>query len=264
MGGTNPKVNVRDARGAQWSVKFGAEVHAEVFASRLLYAAGYASEPTYLVEDGVIRGATGLRRAKPFIAKNGRFREARFKLRDEKHQAYANEIRWSWIDNPFAGTRELNGLRILLMLASNWDTKDARDGEGTNTGVFVIRGSGPDFYWYAVTDWGATFGSWGGFMQRSRWNSVAYERQTPYFVKGVKNGAIVWGFEGKHGEDISSGITPDDVRWLLPHLSNISDDQLRAGLQASGATPAGIRRFSTAIRNRIDQLQQVARSGGAR
>ena len=36
MGGTNPKVNVRDARGALWVVKFGGEVHTEVFAARLL------------------------------------------------------------------------------------------------------------------------------------------------------------------------------------------------------------------------------------
>src|SRR5215475_8110871 len=44
MGGTNPKVNVKDARGALWIVKFGGEVHAEVFASRLLYATGYSAE----------------------------------------------------------------------------------------------------------------------------------------------------------------------------------------------------------------------------
>jgi len=260
MGGTNPKVNVRDARGALWIVKFGGEVHAEVFASRLLYAVGYSTEPTHFVAEGVITGATSLKRAKPFIGKEGHFRDARFKLRDERIQSYASHDKWTWTSNPFAGSREMNGLRILLMLASNWDTKDARDGEGSNTAVFLRHNDGPDFYWYAMTDWGATFGSWGGFFQRSRWNSEAYVHQTPHFVRGVKVGAIVWGFQGKHGEDITNGISTGDVRWLLPYLTAIHDEQLRVGLQASGATPAGVKKFSSAIRNRIAQLERVAES----
>src|ERR1041385_8821208 len=44
MGGTNPKVDVRDAAGRKWIVKFGGEVHTDVFASRLLYATGYFAE----------------------------------------------------------------------------------------------------------------------------------------------------------------------------------------------------------------------------
>jgi hypothetical protein len=70
-GGTNPKVDVRDANGALWTVKFGGEVHTEVFASRLLQAAGYAAEATYYVADGTIEGATDLHRARPFIGKDG-------------------------------------------------------------------------------------------------------------------------------------------------------------------------------------------------
>src|SRR5580765_8562634 len=58
LGGTNPKVDVRDARGRKWTVKFGGEVHTEVFASRLLYAVGFAAESTYYVSEGVISGVT--------------------------------------------------------------------------------------------------------------------------------------------------------------------------------------------------------------
>src|SRR5579871_2683268 len=39
--GTNPKIKVRDAAGARWTAKFGSENHADVFATRLLYALGY-------------------------------------------------------------------------------------------------------------------------------------------------------------------------------------------------------------------------------
>jgi hypothetical protein len=257
LGGTNPKVEVRDARGRKWTVKFGGEVHTEVFASRLLYAVGYASEPTYYVAGGVIDGATGLHRAKPFIGKDGRFRNARFKLHDDRLQ-YADRYKWSWIESPFAGSQQLNGLRIMMMLLSNWDAKDARDAEGSNTAVFQDRGAASPVYLYAMNDWGATLGSWGGFFKRDRWDIDAYERQTPQFVKGVKDGNIVWGYSGKHGEDITADITPGDVRWLLPYLAGITDEQLCTGLLASGATPAYAARFTRAIRNRIVQLQQVA------
>src|SRR6266849_764912 len=70
LGGTNPKVNVRDARGALWIVKFGGEVHTDTFSARLLNAVGYAAEPTYFVPSGIISGVSGLKRAKPFVSKD--------------------------------------------------------------------------------------------------------------------------------------------------------------------------------------------------
>ena len=261
MGGTNPKVNVRDARGALWIVKFGGEVHTEVFAARLLEATGFDAEPVYFVERGTIAGAHGLKRAKPYIAKDGRFRNARFKLRDENGQSFS-QYKWSWVDNPFLGSRELSALRILAMLASNWDTKDARDGEGSNTAVFQHPSVGGSFYWYAVSDWGSTFGSWGGFMKRSRWDAAAYEKQTKDFVKGVVDGTVVWGFQGKHGRDVSEGITVEDVRWMLPYLSRITRDQMIAGFVASGARPETAARFAHALRNRIAQLERIAGASG--
>src|SRR5262249_16299126 len=89
LGGTNPKINVRDGGGALWIVKFGGEVHTDIFASRLLNAVGYVAEPTYFVPSGSISGVSGLKRAKPFVSRDGRFRRARFKLSDKSKLAYA-------------------------------------------------------------------------------------------------------------------------------------------------------------------------------
>ena len=47
--GTNPKIRVRDAKGDQWTAKFGGENHGDVFASRLLHAVGYVTGPNYYV-----------------------------------------------------------------------------------------------------------------------------------------------------------------------------------------------------------------------
>src|SRR5262245_65203330 len=54
--GTNPKVKVKDANGAEWTAKFGTEVNAETFATRIAWAAGYFVDPAYFVPSGKIEG----------------------------------------------------------------------------------------------------------------------------------------------------------------------------------------------------------------
>ena len=255
--GTNPKIRVRDSKGDQWIVKFGGENHSEAFASRLLFALGYVTQPSYFVKAGVVIGSHDLRRAKPFVAKDGSFVYARFKLRDHKRLARADGHEWSWNDNPFIGSHELNGLKILLMLTSNWDAKDARDGKGSNTSVYSKPGSADQLY-YAFDDWGAAMGKWGGFLQRDKWNPAGFREQTRAFVRLAPNQAIEWGYRGKHGKDITSGISADDIRWLLTYLAGVTDEDLRAGLQASGASNAAIDVYTRCLRERIAQLQRVS------
>ena len=181
--GTNPKVDVVDAAGRRWVVKFGSEAHTDTFQARLVAAIGYAAEPTYFVAAGSIQDVHDLKRAKYFIAKDGSFRDARFKLRDQKSDTDVGNADWSWTDNPFVGSRELGGLKILVMLTSNWDTKDARNGkEESNTGMIrPVNGGGSA--WYAVTDWGASLGRSGFLLKRDRWDWEGYRLETPNFVR---------------------------------------------------------------------------------
>ncbi len=260
--GTNPKIRVRDARGDRWIVKFGGENHGDVFASRLLYALGYLTVPSYFVAGGTIRGVHGLKRAKPFIGRDGSFRFARFKLHDRKQLAPVDSQEWSWNDNPFVGTPQLGGLKIVMMLTSNWDAKDSRDGKGSNTSVYSDPGPNGSQRFYAFDDWGATMGKSGGFFKRDKWDPDGYQAQTKKFARLTAGGRIEWGYRGKHGRDITSGISVDDVRWLLTFLSPITDEELRAGLRASGATEAQIGTYTRAIQERIAQLQRLTSSAG--
>jgi hypothetical protein len=250
--GTNPKIEVRDAAGRTWIVKFGAEVHADTFAPRLLHAVGYATTPTYFVASGSIAGIQGLKRSKHFISKSGEFRSARFKLHTPEGRG--GDRAWSWAENPFLGSHELGGLKILMMITSNWDAKDSRDGEGESNNGRIP----PD--WYAVTDWGASFGKTGGYFSRARWDWVSYRLQDATFVRLTPAGALAWGFKGKHGQDITSGVQVEDVRWLLTYLSRVTDEDLSAGLSASGASAPVAREFTLCIRERIGQLKRVADS----
>lgn len=258
LSGTSPKVEVSDAAGRVWTVKFGSEVHADVFAARLVTALGYAAQPSYYVPSGTIRGVRNLKRGKYFVSKNGSFRSARFKLKEHHPDAQDENDTWSWVDNPYTGTRELSGLKILMMLTSNWDAKDSRDGKSSNNEVIQPTPDSP--LWYAVTDWGASFGKSGGFFRRDRWDWNGYRAENSDFIRVAPNGALQWGFEGKHAQDITAGVTVEDVRWLLPYLSRITDQDLEAGMIASGASTAVACVYTQSIRARIEQLQRVAQS----
>jgi hypothetical protein len=253
--GTNPKVKVRDAAGREWVVKFGTEARPDTFGSRLAWAMGYYTEVNYFVGSGVIRGARDLKRARKVIDEAGRFEGARFQLRSKTPQ-YLAGVSWSWDGNPFLDTPQLNGLKVLMMLLSNWDDKDIRDAHrrGTNTSIYKDGGR----FLFFVDDWGGSMGHWGHYLTRSKWDAVDYYRESADFVKGVKDGVVDWGYKGTHTDRMTDELRVADVRWLMRYLGRVTDAQLFAGLRASGATvdEAGV--FTRALRIRIDQLRAVA------
>ena len=261
-GGTQPCCSVRDARGRRWRVKWGHEVRCETFAVRLVWALGYYAEVTHLVESGTIEGAARLRRARRCVDDTGRFTDGRFELDDPAVRKLFEEHSWAWNDNPFVGTRELDGLKITVMLLSNWDAKDRRDvARGSNTAIFEEQVS----KWrrearYLVSDWGGSMGRWGGtVMTRGRWDIDGFEAQSADFVRGVSNGCVVFGYAGQRTADIAHGITVAHARWFHRFADRIEEAAIVSGLLASGATADEAARFARAFRIRIDQLGLAAR-----
>src|SRR5262249_58674885 len=117
LSGSNPKVRVTDANGTKWTAKFGSEVNAETFATRIAWAAGYFVELAYFVPSGKIEKLGHLDRAKKSVRPDGSFTDSRFELHREKGvKKLQEEESWSWIQNPFLGTKELNGLKVIMML----------------------------------------------------------------------------------------------------------------------------------------------------
>src|SRR5688572_15522876 len=203
--GSQPCVSVTDARARRWRVKWGVEVRAENFAVRLAYACGYFSEVTYFIASGRIDGASNLQRAASCIGADCTFSDARFELDDPAVHKLFEEHSWAWNDNPFAGTRELNGLKVLVMLLSNWDTKDRRDvARGSNTAIFELRVSTlRREARYLITDWGGSMGRWGNnIVTRGRWDPDGFEAQTPEFVARVEGNIVYFGYVGQRTADI--------------------------------------------------------------
>ena len=258
--GTQPCVSVHDANGRRWRVKWGPEVPCETFAVRLAWACGYYAEITHRVPEGHVEGAGRLTRAASCLDERGAFTDARFELDDPEVLKLFEEHSWSWTENPFVGTRELAGLKILLMLISNWDNKDQRDvARGSNTAIYVARVS----RWkreaqYLIVDWGGSMGRWGNtVVTRGRWDAAGFAAQTPHFVTGLANGYVQFGYTGQRTGDARASITPDDVRWLCRYLGRITDDQFRAALRVSGGTPEEVESFTASLRSRVEQLRAV-------
>jgi hypothetical protein len=260
--GTSPKIVVRDARGIEWRIKGGLEVRAETFVTRLVGALGYYTETTYFLPDGRIEGIGAIDRARGFVKPDGTFTYASFERRDA--EVFFSRERWAWNDSPFENTPELNGLKILVMLVSNWDNKDARDAlRGSNTSVLTCGAGAEQRRVFFVNDWGQTMGRWGygGIIGRqSSWNCADFASQTPAFVTGSNGRTVRFGYRGQHTEEFKSGIGVKDVRWLMQYLGRVTDAQLHAGLAASGATREEEDCFSRALRSRIEQLRKIAGS----
>src|SRR5689334_6680972 len=145
-GGTNPKFDVRDARGKKWRVKLGEEVRPEVVASRLLWAMGYFVNDDYVLEATEIPGIQLSRGDDD--AKKGHIRQARFSRKPGGQDKIGI---WMWGDNPFTGTREFNGLRVMMAVMNNWDLKDE------NNSVYSDSRTGRELF--LMSDVGATFGT---------------------------------------------------------------------------------------------------------
>jgi len=262
-GGTSPKVVVRDGNGVEWRVKGGPELKSESFATRLVSAVGYYTDAVTYVKSGKIIGIGTLKRNVGFIRPDGSFSEVSFERRDPLAK-HLHDQSWAWNQNPFNGTTQLRGLKVLVMLLSNWDNKDERDRQRLDTNMAIIeRRAGHSMQRvYFVGDWGQTLGAWGAKLEAKGWDCPAFSRQTPLFVQGVDGNLVRFGFEGLHMDDFKSDITIGDVRWLLGYLGRVTDTQLRVGLRASGANPAEAECYAKALRQRIDQLRRVA--NGAR
>lgn len=266
--GTQPKLFARDANGATWNVKFGYEVHNECFCWRVVRACGYFAEPGFFLAAGRFEQYRPIRRATPSLSADGGFRDARFQYRDPELK-FLEDRNWRWDSPPFAGTRELSGLKILIMLFSNWDNKDGRVGKGgPNTAIFqqhglVIHpdGSRREEPWlvYAFTDWGSGMGRWGSVAgSDSNWDCAGYTAETPAFVKGVARGRIGFGWEGAINQGFRDSIPPAHAVWLMRYLGRVSDAQLITGLKAAGADDAAAACFQRGLRTRIGQLQKAA------
>jgi hypothetical protein len=258
LSGSKPKVRVRDAAGVEWNVKFAGpdreknEVHAEVAASRLLWAFGYVAEENYYVPSGRIEGVKDLERADEVISRDGSFRTARFERREAG--AVRGEQVWSFAANPFLETKELSGLKILVALMNNWDNKPENtiiEQVTTSDGVQQAR--------YLVSDWGASFGRMSGppgwSPAPTRWRVDDY-RQQP-LTRGVADGTLKLNFIGQLPLD---AVPIDHAAWFAELAAQLQLEQVRAAFAAAGASEAEATAFAQRFLEKVEELRAAVKS----
>jgi hypothetical protein len=89
-------------------------------------------------------------------------------------------------------------------------------------------------------------------MSPSKWDLDAFSGTR--LVKGVKDGRLQLVYRGLAGSELES-VPLEHARWFAGLLGQLSDQQLRDALQASGASEAEVEGYSAKLRERIRELQ---------
>jgi len=264
--GTNPKLDVRDQDGVKWKVKLGPEASPEVAASRFLWAAGYFTQEDYFLQNLTVQGLPGhLHRGQNLVRSDGTLHNVRLK-RSEKGESKLGT--WQWSSNPIGGTREFNGLRVLMAVMNNWDLKD------DNNAVYLEKHKdGFPEQIYLVSDLGASFGT-NGFtlsVENSRGNLDAYKRSK--FITNRSQDKVDFATPSRptlvetlnvpvfvHRLDlrwIGRDIPRADAKWLGQLLGRLSPEQIREAFRAAGYSEQDGDGFATVVKGRIAELSAL-------
>jgi hypothetical protein len=266
LDGSNPKFKVRDDTGMKWKIKLGAEARPETVASRLVWAVGYSADEDYFLREVPVRGMPlHVHRGQRLVGANGVMRNVRLKREPDDRKKIGN---WRWRENPFTGTRELNGLRVLMAVINNYDLKDV------NNAIFEPRHDTAvaDELVYEVSDLGSSFGSAGlERTDQSKGNLQTYSRTQ--FIKKVTPDEV--DFTVPRRADwivlanlpeffrrlglrwIGHQIPREDAKWMGHLLAQLSSDQIRDAFKAAGYSAQEIDGFTAVLESRIAQLNQL-------
>ena len=261
--GSNPKFLVHDENGVKWTVKLGEEAQPETAASRLVWAAGYFANEDYFLREILIENIPPhLKRAKKFVAPDGSMHNVRLKRHLEGEEKISI---WKWRDDPFTGTREFNGLRVLMAVINNWDLKDV------NNEIYREKHE-PELI-YMVSDLGASFGATGHIWPHrlSKGNLDSYRRSkfitrvTPEYVDFKVPSRPSFLYAGKlrayirrlHLRWIGKEIPRSDARWMGQLLARLSTNQIQDAFRAAGYSTKEVEGFAAVIQDRIAELNDL-------
>ena len=267
--GASPKFRVKDARGVTWSVKMGPEAQAETVATRLVWAMGYFADEAYHYDRIEVQNLPRLTRGAEFQTGNT-VRDVRM---EPRRAGVSRGAIWDWLQNPFLGQREFNGLKVLMVLVANYDTRL------DNNQIYTVKNpeTGALEAQYVVTDIGATFGKVGG-MGGKRTKNVLEDYRATKFIESVENGMVNFDYHTKpkgaggafasifgggyakrqaNKEKAMRSIPVEDARWIGTRLALLSDEQLRDAFRAAHYNDATMEGYVKILRERINMLNNL-------
>jgi len=243
-------------------VKLGIEAQPEVVASRLLWAIGYFTNDNYFLRDVPVHGLPPhLKRGEGHVASPGHLDYARLQRRPAGEKKEAD---WDWQHNPFVGSREFNGLRVMMALINNWDLKTE------NNAIMTGKDGNQE---YMVTDVGTAFGAAGNtFTESGSKNNLEAYRHSK-FIAHVTPEYVDFNFPQRppllHLLDlphfvhqmrmkwVGSHIPRADAKWVGSLLAQLSREQIQDAFRAAGYSKEEIAGFSQALEARIAELNKL-------
>jgi hypothetical protein len=257
--GGSPKFVVRDDEGGKWKAKLGLEARPETVCTRLLWAVGYYTNEDYFVRDlKVVDMPPELHRGQEFVDTAGFVHNVRLKREDNKKIGI-----WHWRHDAFTGTRELNGLRVLMALINNWDLKD------DNNAIYQV---GLERI-YVVSDLGASFGSAGRTWPPARGKDNLESYRKSKFIRRLTADSVdfavparpMWKFwvdppeviRRIHLEWIGRNVPRADAKWIGQLLARLSPQQIRDAFRAGGYSPEETEQFAKVLEGRISVLTDL-------
>jgi hypothetical protein len=266
--GTNPKFVVRDRDDVKWKIKLGPEAQPETVAARLVWAVGYSTDELYFLPEVRVDGMPArVHRGAKLVGPGGVMRNARL----EREHGEKKVDEWHWRQNPFTGTRELNGLRVMMAVINNWDLKDV------NNGVLEKKhpkDSERQEDVYLVGDLGASFGTTGRALRqqvaKGNLNSYSHSKfitkVTPDYVNFMTPSRPAFAFLFLRPREyvwrsrflwIGHNVPRQDAKWTGQLLAKLSPNQIRDAFRAGGYTPRQVEGFSAVLQERIAELNKL-------
>ena len=168
---------------------------------------------------------------------------------------------WDWFQNPFVSSKELNALRVMMVLMNNWDLKEI------NNAIDVVDGEQR----YVVSDLGASFGKTGNTITRSKGDLKGYKESK--FVKKTTPEEVDFELHSRpffltainisnyrkrtKMENLAKHIPRSHAKWVGWLLSQLSDEQIRDCFRSAGYLPEEVQGYTEAVKKRIAALNAL-------
>jgi hypothetical protein len=259
--GQNSKFDVEDANGQKWTAKLGIEAQPEPVASRLLWAVGYFTNENYYAANLEVKDLPEhLSRGQGHVVSPGRLDGARLQRKPDHSK---KEGTWNWKRNEFAGTRELNGLRVMMVLISNWDLKDE------NNEILESHGKQA----YLVSDVGTAFGYSGKHWTEAASKNNLKEYQHARFIAKVTPEYVDFNFPRRpplmhlfalpsyirqiRMRPVGNHVPRADAKWIGSLLGQLSTTQIEDAFRAGGYSREKAAAFTQVVQARIAELNKL-------
>jgi hypothetical protein len=176
---------------------------------------------------------------------------------------------WKWKENPFYGTREFNGLRVMMAVLNSYDLKSE------NNAVYSDRKTGRQLF--LVSDTGASFGTNSVRMKNANGKGNVEKYAESKFITHTTETEVSFGtpappndllmesggllaplyFKRLHYDWIGDDIPRADARWIGSLLGQLTHEQLINAFRAARFTPQETNEYVSILEDRIAQLKAL-------